>query len=86
MSAWIVLVMLGMVAVPAAVTLHTVQVPAALKVYSANPTPYGYSWSLLLFVVPIVVIAGWFLPNENVRISRRTLWQTLHSGAVGIWA
>jgi hypothetical protein len=77
MSAWIVLVMLGMVAVPAAVTLHTVQVPAVLKVSSANPTPYGYTWSLLLFVVPIVVIAGWFLPNENVRISRRAFWRTI---------
>jgi len=77
MSAWIVLVMLGMVAVPAAVTLHTVRVPAIPQVSSANPTPYGYSWSLLLFVVPIVVIAGWFLPNENVQISRRAFWRTI---------
>jgi hypothetical protein len=28
----------------------------------SNPTPYGYTWSLLLFVVPIVVIGFWFLP------------------------
>ncbi len=58
LSAWLVLSMLGMIAVPAAITLHTVHVPAIVKVPSSNPTPYGYTWSLLLFVVPIVVIAG----------------------------
>jgi cytochrome bd-type quinol oxidase subunit 2 len=77
MSAWLVLAMLGMVAIPAAITLHTVRVPAVATIPSTNPTPYGYSWSLLLFIVPIVVIAGWFLPNENVRISRRAFWWTI---------
>jgi hypothetical protein len=76
-SAWIVLSMLGMVAVPAAITLHTVRVPAIAKVPSANPTPYGYTCSLLLFVIPIVVIAGWFLPKETVRISKRAFWRTI---------
>jgi hypothetical protein len=69
--------MLGMVAIPAAITLHTVRVQAIPQVPSSNPTPYGYSWSLLLFAVPIVVIAGWFLPNENIRISQRAFWRTI---------
>src|ERR1700756_97310 len=77
LSAWIVLCMLGMVAVPAAITLHTVKVPAVAKVPSPNPTPYGYTCSLLLFVVPILVIAGWLLPNEDVRISKRAFWWTI---------
>jgi hypothetical protein len=77
LSAWIVLAMLGMVAVPVGITLHTVRVPAIARISSTNPTPYGYSCSLLLFVVPIVVIAGWFLPSENVRISRRAFWRTI---------
>ena len=77
LSAWLVLSMLGMIAVPAAITLHTVRVPAIVKVPNSNPTPYGYTCSLLLFVVPIVVIAGWFLPNENVRISKRAFWRTM---------
>jgi hypothetical protein len=58
LSAWIVLAMLAMIAVPAAITLHTVRAPAVVQMTSTNPTPYGYTWSLLLFVVPIVVI-GW---------------------------
>lgn len=69
--------MLAMIAVPAGITLHTVRVPAVLQMTSSNPTPYGYSWSLLLFVVPIVVIGWWFLPGEGVRISQRAFWRTI---------
>jgi hypothetical protein len=69
--------MLAMIAVPAGITLHTVHVAAAAQVSSTNPTPYGYSWSLLLFVVPVVVIGGWFLPSEGVRIPQRAFWRTL---------
>ena len=53
----IVLAMLAMLVVPAAITLNTVQHPATLVVSEANPTPYGYTLSLLLFFVPILVIA-----------------------------
>ena len=69
--------MLAMIAVPAGITLHTVRDPAVLQVSSTNPTPYGYSWSLLLFVVPIVVIGGWFLPSEGLRIPKRAFWRTI---------
>jgi len=77
LSAWLVLAMLGMIAVPAGITLHTVHDPAVLQIPSANPTPYGYSWSLLLFVIPIVVIGWWFLPSEGLRIPQRAFWRTI---------
>jgi len=77
LSAWIVLAMLAMIAVPAGITLHTVHVAAVAQIPGPNPTPHGYSWSLLLFVVPAVVIGGWFLPSEGVRISQRAFWRTL---------
>lgn len=69
--------MLAMIAVPAGITLHTVHVPASITIASANPTPHGYSWSLLLFVIPIVVIGGWFLPGEQVHIAKRAFLKTL---------
>jgi len=69
--------MLAMIAVPAGITLHTVQVAAVAQISSPNPTPHGYSWSLLLFVSPVVVIGMWFLPREEVRIPRRAFWRTL---------
>jgi hypothetical protein len=77
LSAWIVAAMLAMIAVPAAITLHTVSSPGTLQVATSNPTPHGYTWSLLLFVVPIIVIAFWFLPGEGVEVPRRAFWQTI---------
>ncbi len=77
LSGWIVAAMLAMIVVPAAITLHTVSSPGTLQVSSSNPTPHGYTWSLLLFVVPIAVIAFWFLPAEGVEIPRRAFWRTI---------
>jgi hypothetical protein len=77
LSGWIVVAMLAMVAVPIGITLHTVRVPATFQVLSSNPTPHGYTWSLLLFIIPIVVIGYWFLPLENVKIPQRAFWITL---------
>jgi hypothetical protein len=69
--------MLAMIVIPAAITLHAVHSPATLVPTSQNPTPYGYTWSLLLFIVPIVVIAGWFLPSEELKIPQRAFGWTL---------
>lgn len=76
-SAWIVIAMLAIIIVPAGITLHTVRIAAVSQIASDNPTPYGYSWSLLLFVVPIVVIGGWLLPSERVRFSKRAFWRAI---------
>ena len=68
--------MLAMLAIPAAIALHTVRVPATLQL-APNASPHGYTWSLLLFIVPIVAIATWFLPNEGLGIPRRAFWRTI---------
>jgi hypothetical protein len=77
LSAWIVVVMLGMVAVPATITLQAVRSPARIQMTNSDPTPFGYTWSLLLFLVPIVVIAFGFLPREEVKIPRKAFWWTI---------
>jgi len=77
LSAWLVAAMLAMIVIPAAITLHTVSSPGTLQVSNSNPSPHGYTWSLLLFVAPIVVIAFWFLPAEDVEIPRRAFWRTI---------
>lgn len=73
----IVLVLLAMIAVPAGITLHMVSDPGQLQLTSRNPTPYGYTWSLLLFLIPIVVIAFWFLPQEGISIPKGAFWRTI---------
>jgi hypothetical protein len=69
--------MVAMVALPAALTLHTVRVSSVVDVGVPNPSPYGYTVSLLLFLVPIVVIGFWYVPQEGVRISKKAFWWTI---------
>jgi len=75
-AALIVIGMLAMVVVPAALTLHSVSAPGKLQV-GTNPSPHGYTWSLLLFIVPILAITLWFLPSEGLEIPQRAFWRTI---------
>jgi hypothetical protein len=68
--------MLVMVVIPAVFTLHSVTAPGTLSV-GPDPSPHGYTWSLLLFVVPIVTILVWFLPSEGLEIPQRAFRWTL---------
>ena len=71
--------MVAMIVVPAALTLHTVNISALNPAVATNPasSPYGYTVSLLLFIIPILVIAFWFLPQEGVKISKKSFWWTI---------
>jgi lycopene cyclase domain-containing protein len=73
----LVLAVVAMIAVPAALTLHTVRIPAIVDPSVSNPSPYGYTLSLLLFIVPALVIAFWFVPREGVQISRKSFAITI---------
>jgi hypothetical protein len=75
--AWIVIAMLAMIVIPAAITLQTVHHPAPPIPVDQNSTPHGYTFSLLLFIVPTVFIAGWFLPSEGLHIPKRAFYWTL---------
>lgn len=77
---WFVVALLGMIVAPVAVTLHTVRVSAfgpLPDLVAANPSPHGYTESLLIFIVPILLIAFWFLPNEQIRISKKAFGYTI---------
>ena len=76
-SLQIVFGILIMIAVPAAITLHTAHVSPVVDRSLPDLTPYGYTISLLLFVVPIGVIALWFLPKEGVDISKQSFLRTI---------
>jgi hypothetical protein len=75
--AWIVIAMLAMVVIPATITLETVRQPVPLIPVQQNATPFGYTLSLLLFIIPAVVIGLWFLPSEGLRFPRRAFLWTL---------
>jgi hypothetical protein len=75
--AGIVFAMLAMIIIPAALTLHTVRHPAPPIPVDQNATPHGYTVSLLLFIIPAALIAGWFLPSEGLHIPKRAFCWTL---------
>ena len=82
----IVLTVLAMIAAPAAITLHTARVSPTQAGVTANASPYGYTVSLLLFVVPILTVALWLVPQDGVSISKaafvRTIALTFPSGVI----
>ena len=76
-SSLVVAAMLAMILTPAALTLHTVHLSALAPAIATTPgaSSHGYTVSLLLFLVPILVIVFWFFPQEEVKISQKSfLW------------
>jgi hypothetical protein len=57
--------------------LQTVHHPGRLQITSANPTPWGYTLSLLLFLVPAAVLLWWLCRRRDLRLQRRACGRTL---------
>lgn len=68
--------MAALVAIPAVFVLRSVKIPAELTV-SPNSTPYGYTWSLLLFLVPLAVLALWLWMRPDLRAQREAVVRVL---------
>ena len=63
--------------VPAVLTLRTVEEGIA-RVQSSDPTPYGYTISLLIYLIPIATLMTWFFRNHPAGSFRRTaFWWTV---------
>jgi hypothetical protein len=73
----VVFVIAAALVLPAAITLRSVIHPGTLDVAAANPTPRGYTWSLLLFVVPIIVLVWWFARRRDLQFPRKAFWRTI---------
>lgn len=72
-----VLAMLLAAALPAFLTLRTVVRPAILVQTSDNPTPYGYTWSLSLWIVPLLAIVLYLHSHPARATPRRAFWTTV---------
>jgi hypothetical protein len=68
--------MAALIAIPAFFALRSVRIPAELKV-ALEATPYGYTWSLLLFLVPLAVLALWLWRRRDLAVQRRAAVRVL---------
>jgi hypothetical protein len=73
-------VLVGMIlalVIPFALTLLTIRQPrAAVSDLSTNPSPYGYTLSLSLFIIPVIVLATWQSLRKENRIQKKAFWIT----------
>jgi hypothetical protein len=79
LSSMIVIAILAMIVIPAVLTLRTVNLSALNPAIATNPeaSPHGYTISLLLFIIPILVIAFWFFPQERIKTSKKSFGWTI---------
>ncbi len=73
----VVFAIIALLVIPATLTLRRVAQPGTLRIDSANPTPLGYTASLLLFVLPIVALAWWFASRPDLQFPRKSFWRTI---------
>ncbi len=71
-------VLMGMIlvlAVPFALTLMTVhELRPKVDHLETNPTPFGYTWSLSLFIIPVLVLATWLARRQHSLIQKKAFW------------
>jgi hypothetical protein len=76
-SFYVVFAIAAALIIPAAIALRSVIHPVLLQATSDNPTPFGYTWSLALFVVPIGVLAWWFARRPDLKFPRKAFWRAI---------
>ncbi|PYL41101.1 MAG: hypothetical protein DMF42_11150, partial [Verrucomicrobia bacterium] len=74
---YVVFAIAAALVVPAAIALRTVIHPVILQATSDNPTPLGYTCSLLLFIVPIAALGWWFSCRPDLQFPRKAFWRTI---------
>lgn len=72
-DALLLIAMVLVIIVPAALTLRTVRFPPGQVPYSDDPTPHGYTVSLLIFLVPVIAIGVWHLVWPRHHVERRAM-------------
>lgn len=73
----IVFLIAALLIVPATIALRTVAHPGVLEVSAENPTPLGYTISLLLFLVPLAALGWWFARRDDLALQRKAFWRTI---------
>ena len=75
---WILAFMLLALIIPSLITLNTIQEPRPLvPLTTPSASPYGYTWSLSLFIVPCIILLTWLHFSKEHRIQLGAFWLTV---------
>jgi hypothetical protein len=74
-------VIIAVVVAPAVLTLNTVRLPIEPSDITQNPTPLGYTVSLVIYLVPVLAVYWWF--RRQFREAPGVIRRSIH--AVLVW-
>ena len=80
-----ILGMIIVVAAPVLLTLATVRVPLWELEATDNPTPFGYTVSLLIFIVPVAVIGVWHMIHGDPYDKKAFVWCAALMTTLGVF-
>ena len=65
------------VVIPVTLTLNTIRHPLSETMTSQNPSPLGYSVSLLIFILPSLVLTIWLRVQTEISTQKKAFYFTL---------
>lgn len=78
MRPWLVVSeIIAVVLIASGLTLTRVDQSVTPPPFADNPTPLGYTWSLVLFILPFFYLVVWFFLHPQYEIQRKAFWTTL---------
>lgn len=70
-------IMIAVLTLPATLTLLTIEKAQNVVDPVTGISPLGYTWSLLLFIVPALTIITWLFINHDEKFIRKSFWLAL---------
>jgi hypothetical protein len=74
---WFTITLVVLLAVSGWLAQCTVRTGRPPENPSLNPSPYGYTVSLALFVFPVVVLGAWLLKTRRQHVAWKAFWRTM---------
>lgn len=76
-AASVVVYLICILVIPVALTLSSVTIPATVIQNSDNPTPFGYTISLSLFLFPMVALLFWLRRFNKLTFQKKAFLYTI---------
>lgn len=68
---------IAVLVIPSSITLLSINYAQTTVHPVINSSPLGYTWSLSLFVIPIIAILSWLYLHQDKQLIRKSFWISL---------